>query len=222
MVGLGQYLDKKPQNLSGGQRQRVALARAMVKKPRIFLMDEPLSNLDAKLRSQLRSELIELHRRLGTTFVYVTHDQTEAMSMGSRIVLLEKGRIMQDAAPEEMYRDPANTFSAGFIGTPPMNLLKAADIGSGFPAGTKHVGFRPEKAIIALDGESIPETSLVIEGELATREMLGSESLFRVRRGDRGINVRSYEDRRIPYGPVLVHVRRADLAFFGKDGERLR
>jgi sn-glycerol 3-phosphate transport system ATP-binding protein len=129
---------------------------------------------------------------------------------------------MQDAAPEEMYRDPANTFSAGFIGTPPMNLLKAADIGSGFPAGTKHVGFRPEKAIIALDGESIPETSLVIEGELATREMLGSESLFRVRRGDRGINVRSYEDRRIPYGPVLVHVRRADLAFFGKDGERLR
>ena len=104
--------------LSGGQRQRVALARAMVKKPKVFILDEPLSNLDAKLRGQMRTELIELHRRLGATFVYVTHDQVEAMSMGDRIVVMNRGEVMQSAAPMELYNDPDNLFAAQFIGTP--------------------------------------------------------------------------------------------------------
>jgi len=123
IVGLSNYLDRKPSTLSGGQRQRVALARAMVKNPKVFLMDEPLSNLDAKLRAAMRVELIELHKRLQTTFVYVTHDQVEAMSMADRIVLMEQGEIQQEGTPEEIYRDPNNVFTAQFIGTPPMNIL---------------------------------------------------------------------------------------------------
>ena len=119
VVGLAEYLDRKPGTLSGGQRQRIALARAMVKKPAVFLMDEPLSNLDAKLRVAMRSELIELHNRLKTTFVYVTHDQTEAMSMADVIVLMDHGKIMQEASPLEIYNDPENVFTAQFIGTPP-------------------------------------------------------------------------------------------------------
>ena len=122
-VGMVEYLDRKPSTLSGGQRQRIALARAMVKQPKVFLMDEPLSNLDAKLRVSMRTELIEMHRQLKTTFVYVTHDQVEAMSMADRIVLMDKGRIQQQASPETLYRDPENVFAAQFVGTPPMNIL---------------------------------------------------------------------------------------------------
>ena len=127
IVGLGEYLDRKPSQLSGGQRQRVALARAMVKEPAVFLMDEPLSNLDAKLRSAMRSELIQLHRQLKTTFVYVTHDQVESMAMADEIVLMNEGKIMQKAAPEVIYHDPENIFTAQFIGTPPANELPAKD-----------------------------------------------------------------------------------------------
>lgn len=117
-------LDKKPKLLSGGQRQRVALGRAIVRHPRVFLMDEPLSNLDAKLRVQMRAELIRLHEELKTTFVYVTHDQTEAMTMGSRICVMKDGNIMQVATPEEIYNKPDNLFVAGFIGSPQMNFYK--------------------------------------------------------------------------------------------------
>lgn len=122
VVGLTPYLSRKPSELSGGQRQRVALARAMVKNPKVFLMDEPLSNLDAKLRQQMRVELIELHKRLGTTFIYVTHDQVEAMSMGDNIILMDKGIIMQRSTPKEMYHNPQNVYTAQFIGTPPIIL----------------------------------------------------------------------------------------------------
>lgn len=117
-------LDKKPKSLSGGQRQRVALGRAIVRHPRVFLMDEPLSNLDAKLRVQMRAELIRLHEDLKTTFVYVTHDQTEAMTMGTRICVMDKGKIKQIATPEEIYNKPDNLFVAGFIGSPQMNFYK--------------------------------------------------------------------------------------------------
>ena len=136
-VGLTQYLDRKPSTLSGGQRQRVALARAIVKNPSVFLMDEPLSNLDAKLRVQMRVELIELHHKLKTTFVYVTHDQVEAMSMADTIVLMNNGKIMQMASPSVMYRDPDNLFTARFIGSPAMNVRKINESGA-------MVGFRPE------------------------------------------------------------------------------
>lgn len=123
-VGLYEYLDRKPSTLSGGQRQRIALARAMVKKPSVFLMDEPLSNLDAKLRVQMRVELIELHKKLGSTFVYVTHDQVEAMSMADTIILMNKGEIQQEATPEQIYHHPNNMFTAHFIGVPPMNTAQ--------------------------------------------------------------------------------------------------
>lgn len=123
-LSIEQYLDRKPRELSGGQRQRVALARAMIKKPKIFLMDEPLSNLDAQLRGQLRSEIKKLHRESGSIFIYVTHDQTEALSLGDRIVVLKEGQIQQIDNPKSIYNQPQNTFVAGFIGSPPVNLLR--------------------------------------------------------------------------------------------------
>ena len=125
MLGIENLLDRKPKALSGGQRQRVAVGRAIVREPKVFLMDEPLSNLDAKLRVQMRAELSKLHARLQTTAIYVTHDQTEAMTMGDRIVVMKDGFIQQVGAPLEIYDNPVNVFVAGFIGSPPMNFLSA-------------------------------------------------------------------------------------------------
>ena len=122
-LGLGMLLERKPYALSGGQRQRVALGRAIVRDPKVFLFDEPLSNLDASLRVSTRGELIKLHRRLGATMIYVTHDQVEAMTMGSRICIMDKGKVVQIGAPLEVYRRPANLFVASFLGNPPMNLM---------------------------------------------------------------------------------------------------
>ena len=123
ILDLTEYLNRKPKQLSGGQRQRVALGRAIVRNPKVFLMDEPLSNLDAKLRVQMRSEIKKLHEKLQTTFIYVTHDQTEALTMGDRIVVLDKGIIQQAGKPEEIYYNPANTFVGGFLGSPSMNFI---------------------------------------------------------------------------------------------------
>lgn len=123
-LDITELLDRKPKALSGGQRQRVALGRAMVREPSVFLLDEPLSNLDAKLRTQMRAEIKELHRKLATTFVYVTHDQTEAMTMGDRIVVMKDGYIQQADTPQELYNNPVNTFVAGFIGSPQINLIQ--------------------------------------------------------------------------------------------------
>lgn len=125
ILNLEEYLDRKPKQLSGGQRQRVALGRAMVREPKVFLMDEPLSNLDAKLRVQMRSEIKKLHKKIGTTFVYVTHDQVEALTMGDRIVILNKGYVQQIGTPQEVYSDPDNIFTAGFVGSPAMNFFNA-------------------------------------------------------------------------------------------------
>ena len=125
ILNLHELLDRRPKQLSGGQRQRVALGRAIVRNPKVFLMDEPLSNLDAKLRVQMRTEIKKLHRELNTTFIYVTHDQTEALTMGDRIALLEKGVIQQLDTPEGMYNNPVNTFVGGFLGAPGMNFIKA-------------------------------------------------------------------------------------------------
>ena len=123
ILNLTEYLDRKPKQLSGGQRQRVALGRAIVRNPKVFLMDEPLSNLDAKLRVQMRSEIKKLHEKLQTTFIYVTHDQTEALTMGDRVVVLNNGNIAQADTPENIYNNPSNTFVAGFIGSPQMNFI---------------------------------------------------------------------------------------------------
>jgi multiple sugar transport system ATP-binding protein len=131
MLGLQGLLERKPKQLSGGQRQRVALGRAIVREPKVFLMDEPLSNLDAKLRVQTRAELIKLHRRLGITTIYVTHDQTEAMSMGDRIAVMRDGVVQQVDAPLTLYNEPANVFVAGFIGSPAMNFVEARILAEG-------------------------------------------------------------------------------------------
>src|SRR5438477_1378224 len=124
MLGLDQVLDRKPRQLSGGQRQRVALGRALVREPAAFLLDEPLSNLDAKLRLQTRAEIARLHLRLAATMIYVTHDQIEAMTLGDRIVVLDAGRIQQIDTPLNLYRHPASRFVAGFMGSPPMNFIE--------------------------------------------------------------------------------------------------
>ncbi len=138
ILGLTEYLDRKPGALSGGQRQRVALGRAIVRNPKVFLMDEPLSNLDAKLRVQMRSEIIRIHETVGATTIYVTHDQTEAMTMADRIVVMKSGYIQQIGKPEEVYNDPANVFVAGFIGSPAMNFVNGRVIGGVFNVNGEH------------------------------------------------------------------------------------
>ena len=125
ILDIEHLLERKPKALSGGQRQRVALGRAIVREPKVFLLDEPLSNLDAKLRAQMRTEITKLHQRLGTTFIYVTHDQTEAMTMGTRIVVMKDGFIQQVDAPQKLYEYPCNLFVAGFIGSPQMNFIES-------------------------------------------------------------------------------------------------
>ncbi|MGN0853104.1 MAG: ABC transporter ATP-binding protein [Kiritimatiellia bacterium] len=153
-LGLTPYLERLPKALSGGQRQRVALGRAIVREPAVFLFDEPLSNLDAKMRVEMRAEIIRLHRRLGATMIYVTHDQVEAMTMGQRIVVMAGGRIQQAAPPLEVYARPANVFVASFIGTPPMNLLPPGVLDLSRTAGVRpeHVRFTRLAAAARPDG----------------------------------------------------------------------
>ena len=211
IVGLLDQLHKSPSQLSGGQRQRVALARAMVKTPKVFLMDEPLSNLDAKLRVQMRGELIELQKRLGATFVYVTHDQVEAMSMADTIVLMNKGKIQQKGSPEEIYDDPNNVFTAQFIGTPPMNLL-ALDNGC-------KLGYRPEAVNLLREGM---QDGYCPAGEIVTREMLGAETHHKVRMPDGDVMVKSLDKGFAVGERVHVCVPTEKMYFFDEHGERLR
>jgi multiple sugar transport system ATP-binding protein len=180
LLDLEPYLDRKPRNLSGGQRQRVAMGRAIVRKPQVYLMDEPLSNLDAKLRVQTRAELVELQRRLAVTTVYVTHDQVEAMTMGHRVAVLRDGDLQQVAPPSELYHAPANLFVAGFMGSPAMNMLPVAVSRSVVVAGA-HI---PLGDALANDGGRAtigfrPETVVIGEGPIPARirlvEDLGSE-----------------------------------------------
>jgi multiple sugar transport system ATP-binding protein len=175
LLDLEPYLDRKPRNLSGGQRQRVAMGRAIVRHPQVYLMDEPLSNLDAKLRVQTRAELVELQQRLAVTTVYVTHDQVEAMTMGHRVAVLRDGVLQQGDAPSALYHAPANVFVAGFIGSPAMNMLSVPVGRSVYVAGAEirigqtldgteraTIGFRPETVIIGNDGP-IPARIRLVE-----------------------------------------------------------
>ncbi|HMS54920.1 MAG TPA: ABC transporter ATP-binding protein [Fimbriimonadaceae bacterium] len=194
MLGIEKLLDRKPKELSGGQRQRVALGRAIVRKPKVFLMDEPLSNLDAKLRIQTRAELIRLHRNLGVTTIYVTHDQVEAMTMGQRIAIMRDGVLQQCDEPETVYNQPANKFVAGFIGAPPMNFIEGTlnggevDLGAfKIGVGTNHpahgmtgkkviVGFRPEDIYDTRVNCPIPVTpGNTFEAKVDVLEKLGAE-----------------------------------------------
>ncbi|WP_210530432.1 ABC transporter ATP-binding protein [Rubellimicrobium arenae] len=170
MLALDPYLERRPAELSGGQRQRVAIGRAIVRTPSLFLFDEPLSNLDAALRVATRIEIARLHRELGATMIYVTHDQVEAMTLADRIVVLRAGQVEQVGRPMELYNDPANTFVAGFIGSPRMNFLKGAALGE----SADTVGVRPEHLAISRQGNAIP-------GTVSHVEKLGGETLVYVR-----------------------------------------
>ena len=184
VLELGELLKRKPRQLSGGQRQRVALGRAIVREPQGFLMDEPLSNLDAALRVQTRAEILRLQERLGTTTIYVTHDQIEAMTMGDRIAVMNKGELQQLGTPEELYERPANTFVAQFIGSPAMNMLPSAVLGVG---GTGQLaGFRPEH--VRLGNGRAGASSYDASVEVV--EYLGDEQLAHLRLGDHEIVVK--------------------------------
>jgi multiple sugar transport system ATP-binding protein len=167
MFEIAHLLDRKPRELSGGERQRVALARAMVREPSLFLLDEPLSNLDAKLRTSAREELQQLQKRIGITALYVTHDQVEAMGLGNRIVVMSDGKVRQIGTPGEVYRKPADTFVATFLGSPPMNLIETEDM---------LVGFRPE-SFLPLEVSSEKEAQQHFQFEVTWVEDLGSDRL---------------------------------------------
>jgi len=206
ILGLTPYLDRKPAELSGGQRQRVAMGRAIVRHPKVFLFDEPLSNLDAKLRTQMRAELKRLHKRLGATSVYVTHDQVEAMTLADRIVVMNDGIIEQIGTPMELFMNPANTFVAGFIGSPPMNQLQgriqrapsglqaiindvvvdlpdSANVEDGQPVV---VGIRPEHLSLNANNES---SAISISLDLV--ETLGSEALLHASLGEQTMIIKA-------------------------------
>lgn len=225
-VGLTKHLHKKPEFLSGGERQRVALARAMVKKPAVFLMDEPLSNLDAKLRQQMRIELIELHKKLGATFIYVTHDQVEAMSMGTQIVLMDGGRIMQEDTPHGIYNEPRNMFTSHFIGTPPMNLLELARSGgilSETPHGAKFFGFRPEKVKFVPEPGLASEQMLELDAVLSSRELLGSEVIYKaVLASGQSVAVKCFDSPERSLEPVKLYVNKEHLFFFDAQEQRIQ
>jgi len=196
VLELAEYLKRKPKQLSGGQRQRVALGRAIVREPAAFLMDEPLSNLDAALRVQTRAEILKLQRRLDTTTIYVTHDQVEAMTMGDRIAVMSKGVLQQIGSPEELYTRPANTFVAKFIGSPSMNLLPSAALGVG---GTGQLaGFRPEHVELG-NGRS---GTVHYEATIEVVEYLGDEQLAHARLGDHDVLLK------LPVEPRLEAGRR--------------
>lgn len=224
IVGLTEYLDMKPQNLSGGQRQRVALARAMVKKPEVFILDEPLSNLDAKLRGQMRTELIQIHKRLGTTFIYVTHDQVEAMSMADEIVILNKGEIMQQAAPMEVYNIPNNVFVAEFIGTPAMNVLHVDrvrdDLNLNNNSEITHFGFRPEHGKILYSDDSQVFT-LRYPSKIITRETLGSETIYLIENELGRQNIKSTEPPFAEDADVVLCIPLEKIYYFNRDGIRI-
>jgi len=213
MLSLDDYLERRPAELSGGQRQRVAIGRAIVREPKLFLFDEPLSNLDAALRMNTRLEIANLHRTIESAMVYVTHDQIEAMTLADRIVVLRAGRVEQVGSPMELYNDPANQFVAGFIGSPAMNFVKAG--GYGFDQGPV-MGVRPEHLRVVEAGR--------LAGTVTHVERLGAETnlLVELSGGDvltlRLFGQYSYEVRQ----KVFVDFDDANVFFFDKKGARLR
>ncbi len=241
ILSLDAYLTRKPKELSGGQRQRVALGRAIVRNPKVFLMDEPLSNLDAKLRVQMRTELIKLHKAMSATTVYVTHDQIEAMTMADRIVVMSMGYVQQIGSPKDVYDFPNNKFVAGFIGTPPMNFVEGKiQNGSFISAGNRFkissqqyellkakgyegkevtLGIRPED--IHLDGEVLekhPEAKVDVEVEVF--ELLGKEIIIYAMIGDSRVLVNTESKHQIEMGDHIQVTLNMDKAhFFDKETE---
>jgi multiple sugar transport system ATP-binding protein len=245
LVGLEHMLDRKPGELSGGQRQRVALARALIREPRLFLLDEPLSNLDASLRTQMRAEIAALQRRLGITTVYVTHDQVEAMTMGHRIAVFNQGRILQIASPAELYRTPSNKFVGTFIGSPKMNIVAAEFEADGpavivrtlgtkvrlpraslsaetIPVGAVEMGIRPDDLHWVTDAPS--RCTEAVTGVVVAVETTGAESFVAVEIEKQEVNTKfpSFADVRIGQQVTLVFDAN-DVHFFDREsGDSLR
>ena len=222
-LGLEAMLERYPRELSGGQRQRTALGRAMLREPAVFLLDEPLSSLDVPLRAELRRELAALHRSLGTTMIYVTHDQSEALSLGQRMVVLAGGRVQQIDTPLDVYRRPASRFVAGFIGWPPMNFLRAeslADV-AGAPAGEAGVeyGIRPECFAAQPGGPA----DVQFEGRIERIESQGGEWHLELALRRERVLVRLRAEQALAVGePLRLWVRRADLhTFDAATGQRV-
>ena len=226
MVELGDYLDRKPAALSGGQRQRAALARAVVRQPQVFLMDEPLSNLDAKLRASMRVQIKHLQRQLKVTTVYVTHDQIEAMTLADRIVIMNQGAIQQIGTPDQIYSDPANVFVAGFIGSPPMNLIAGTARNGSFDAsglkvacppgvaGQVTLGIRPEDCRVGGD---------TLQGTVYGVEPTGDVTYLTVATGARQIEVKAARDFRADIDAAIgIGFDPAQLYFFDDQGQRIR
>jgi sn-glycerol 3-phosphate transport system ATP-binding protein len=230
MLGLEELMKRRPAQLSGGQRQRVAMGRALVREPKAFLLDEPLSNLDAKLRVQMRAELKRLHQRLGITTIYVTHDQVEAMTLGDRIAVMSAGQLQQLGNPQDVYDHPANLFVAGFIGSPPMNMLRANAIGGrvragdleldlrGVPDGELVIGLRPESLVPGADG--LPSMEFVVD----VVEPLGDEIVVHGSVNGQGVTA-VVEEETIPaleYGSRAPVTARFDPRTHPAPGERIR
>jgi multiple sugar transport system ATP-binding protein len=214
VLNLTDYLERRPGQLSGGQRQRVAIGRAIVREPSAFLFDEPLSNLDAALRVGMRMEISELHTKLATTMVYVTHDQVEAMTMADKIVVLRAGNIEQVGTPLELYRAPRNTFVAGFIGSPKMNLIEGAE-------AAKHnvhtIGVRPEHI-------DVVESGGLWQGTVGVAEHLGSDTFFHINNTGLTdtITVRAQGEVNLRHGdPIHLTPRAEEIHRFGTDGLRI-
>jgi multiple sugar transport system ATP-binding protein len=227
MLHLDALLDRKPAQLSGGQRQRVAIGRALVRQAGVFLFDEPLSNLDAKLRAELRRELKLLHQNLRSTMIYVTHDQVEAMTLATRIVVMKAGKVQQIGAPAEVYERPANLFVAGFLGTPAMNFIDGAvdasgrfaspvlslDVGLAGARGDVVLGIRPEHIQIAADGR--------FEGTVALTEPMGNHQIVWIALGERKLSAIVNDNRVLALGdPVRFDVDGARLSLFDKTSEQ--
>ena len=245
ILDLEKLLDRKPKALSGGQRQRVAMGRAIVRNPKVFLMDEPLSNLDAKLRVQMRSEIASLHNRLGATIIYVTHDQTEAMTLGTRIVVLKDGVIMQVDSPQKLYNEPQNLFVAGFIGSPQMNFVDAQCVVEGAKASLKFDNYSIElpeaKAKKLIDGGYAGKTVImgirpediydgaeelakfagsVVETDVTGYELLGAEVLLYYTLGGANMTARVDSDTTARYGDhIRLALDTSKIHVFDKDSE---
>jgi ABC-type sugar transport system ATPase subunit len=221
VLQLGDYLERKPGQLSGGQRQRVAIGRAIVKKPKVFLFDEPLSNLDAKLRVLMRVELEALHRQLSATMIYVTHDQVEAMTMADKIVVMNEGRVEQIGAPMELYHHPRTEFVAGFIGAPSMNLFDISDepgLSMPMPHEAIRLGIRPEHIVIEAEGKGD------LQGSVSIKETLGGDAFLYVKTASgRDLIVRADGDTAIDSGARIgLGLPLQRLHFFDAAGQALR
>jgi multiple sugar transport system ATP-binding protein len=213
ILDLGPLLKRKPKQLSGGQRQRVALGRAIVREPSAFLMDEPLSNLDAKLRVQTRAEILKLQDRLDITTIYVTHDQVEAMTMGDRIAVMNLGVLQQVGTPEELYENPANVFVAGFIGSPSMNLVPASLVGAG--GGDRIIGFRPEHIDVGGQGDGVRFSARV-----EVVEYLGDEQIVHLTVKDTPIVAKLPVEQRVTMGETVeFFVARDKLRMFDAESQ---